>query len=132
MSPRLGILLLLLAGATPASAQQVHRVLLRHPDAETFIFAPDRVTVAAGEVVVFTVESGGPYVVGFSAEDLEPSDRARLQAALPEASGPLRGPVLAGPGASFRLVLPALPAGRYRFAAVTHAAYRMQGELRVR
>ncbi len=132
MSLRLGMLLLLLGWAAPAPAQQVHRVLLRHPEAETFTFAPSRVTLRAGEVVEFAVESGGPYVVGFEADDLGPSDRARLQAAIPDASGPLRGPVLAGPGASFRLLLPALPAGRYRFAAVTHAAYRMQGELHVR
>ena len=100
-----------------------------------------RELVSAGRVVsrigrVGAVASpggpGGPYVVAFVAADIPPALRGRLQAALPPGSTELRGPVLAAAGASFRVTLPGLPAGKYRFETVTHAAYRMQGTLTVR
>lgn len=119
--------------ASPAlAAQRVHEVRLEHPAEGVFRFAPDRLVVGGGDVIEFTVQSGGPYVVAFVAADIPPALRGRLQAALPPGSTELRGPVLATAGASFRVALPGLPAGKYRFETVTHAAYRMQGTLTVR
>ncbi len=132
MSARLATLCGLLLCALPLAGQRVHEVRLRHPAPEEFRFAPARLVVGGGDVIEFTVESGGPYVIGFEPADLAPADQARLQEAIPGSTGTLRGPVLAGPGASVRIRLPGLPAGRYRFMSVTHAAYRMQGELTVR
>ena len=105
---------------------------MRNPAAGQFRFVPARLTVGASDILEFTVDAGGPYVVGFLAADLSPADRERLQAGLSDASGPLRGPVLEGPGATFRVRLPALPPGTYRFESVTHASYRMQGAFTVR
>lgn len=122
---------LLLLGST-LSAQRVHQIRLEHPDEEEFRFSPDKLVVAGGDILQFTVESGGPYVVAFVAADIPPVLRARFQAALPAGGAELRGPVLGEPGASFRVTLPGLPAGKYRFESVTHAAYRMQGTFTVR
>lgn len=132
MSARLAMLCGLLLFAPPLAGQRVHEVRLRHPGPDEFRFAPARLVVGASDVIEFKVEEGGPYLVGFEPSDFAPADRARLQQALPAGADGLRGPVLAGPGAAFRVRLPGLPAGTYRFVSVTHAAYRMQGELTVR
>ncbi len=100
-----------------------------HAAGDQFRFDPIRVNARPGEVLEFVVESGGPYVVGFEAVDLPPAARALMDQAIPNPSGSLRGPVLPGPQSSFRIVLPGLPKGSYRFTSVTHVAYRMGGIL---
>jgi plastocyanin len=122
-------ILLLATSAAPARSQRVHQVRLLHPSEQKFLFEPVRVTAKPGEVLEFIVESGGPYVVGFEPADLPAAARTLLDQAIPDPSGTLRGPVLAGPRSSFRIVLPALPKGNYRFSSVTHVAYRMGGIL---
>ncbi len=113
-------------------AQRVHRINLVQAAGNSFRFDPGRVTARGGDVLEFTVKGGGPYVVGFEPADLAPPYRDLLDAAIPDRTGPLRGPVLAGPGKSFRIVLPKLPQGSYRFGCVTHLAYRMEGQLVMR
>jgi hypothetical protein len=78
------------------------------------------------------VENGGPYVVGFPASDLDPRDRDLLDQALPDRTGPLRGPVLSRPGSSFRFIVPPVSHRSYRLVSFTHLAYRMEALLVVR
>jgi plastocyanin len=131
-SSRWMLLLGLAAAVTPGlRAQTVVRVHLVQAGPEVFRFDPSRITARPGDAIEFSVTSGGPYVVGFEPQDLTGAARERLQAAIPEPSAPLRGPVLAGPGAHFRVILPELPKGKYRFASLTHLAYRMTGVLTV-
>jgi plastocyanin len=120
---------MLCALAPSAAAQKVHAISLVRAGENQFRFEPKRVTARAGEVLEFTVRSGGPYVVGFQPGNLTPAARARLDAAIPDRTAPLRGPVLGGEGDGFRIVVPDLPQGSYRFVSVTHLAYRMEGEL---
>ena len=129
---RLAVLLLALAAAAPAHTQQVHQIKLLQASGDHFRFEPNRIDARPGEVLDFVVESGGPYVVGFEAQDLSNAGRGLLNNAIPERSGSLRGPVLSGPGSRFRVVLPGLPKGSYRFASITHLAYRMGGVLVIR
>jgi hypothetical protein len=68
-------------------------------------------------------------VIGFEARDLAEADRALLDQAIPGHSAPLRGPVLEGKGNRLRIILPGLARGAYRFASITHLAYRMGGVL---
>jgi plastocyanin len=124
--------LLVLCAVPSAAAQKVHAISLVRAGDNQFRFEPKRVTAKAGDVLEFTVGSGGPYVVGFQAGGLSPAMQARLDAAIPGRTGPLRGPVLGGKGDRFRVVVPDLPQGSYRFVSVTHLAYRMEGELVVR
>jgi plastocyanin len=117
----------------PVSAQRVQTIrLTRSSDGSVFRFDPERVTVKPGDLVEFAVESGGPYVVGFEPAGLDPRSRALLAAVLPEGGGELRGPVLAHPGSRFRMAVPALAPGSYRFVCLTHVSYRMAGTLIVR
>jgi plastocyanin len=120
---------LLLAVAFPAFGQARIAVRLVHPGSEQFAFQPATVTAVPGDVLEFTVESGGPYVIGFEPADLGARERALMEAALPPGSAPLRSAVLPRPGSRLLVVVPALPKGSYRFAAVTHIAYRMTGVL---
>jgi plastocyanin len=122
-------ILLLVTAVAPAQAQRVHQVKLVHAGGDLFRFEPVRVNAHPGEVLEFVVQSGGPYVVGFEALDLPEAARTLLDQAIPDPTGALRGPVLAGPESRFRIVLPALPPGSYRFTSVTHVAYRMGGIL---
>ena len=131
MSTRIAALaaLLLLAGASAAPAQKVYTIRLRHPSDDVYRFEPDRVTANPGDRLEFTVDGGGPYVIGFEPADLGMRERALLDAAMPDRTAPLRSPVLPRVGSRFGLILPALPRGTYRFAAVTHIAYQMAGVL---
>ena len=124
---RVGILLS--SVVFPALAQTRIPVRLSHPKAEVFVFQPDKVTAKPGDVIEFTVESGGPYIIGFEPADLTPRDRTLVDAAMPDRSAPLRSAVLPRPGSRLELVVPSLPKGAYRFSAVTHLAYRMTGVL---
>ena len=129
---RLAVILVACVAAAPAHAQQVHQVKLIHATGDGFRFQPNRINARPGDVLEFVVETGGPYVVGFEAQDLSEAARELLNEAIPERSGVLRGPVLPGPGSRFRVALPGLPRGSYRFASVTHLAYRMGGVLVIR
>lgn len=121
---------LLLAVVTcPALAQTRVSVRLVHPKADQFLFRPAKVTVKPGDILQFTVESGGPYVIGFEPADFGTKERGMMDAAMPNRTASLRSPVLPRPGSRLELVLPALPSGTYRFSAVTHIAYRMAGVL---
>ncbi len=119
----------LLAGGLAPRLQQAHQIRLRHPSAEAYRFEPARITARPGDRLVFTVEGGGPYVIGFEPADFAPRERALLDAAMPDRTGELRSPLLPRPGSRFELTVPALPKGSYRFAAVTHIAYQMSGVL---
>jgi len=131
MLRRIGLLIVLVAalGAVPAAAQRTHSVkLVRSADGERYRFDPVRVTARAGEVVEFSVQSGGPYVIAFEPADVSPGQRPLLATALGSNGSGLRSPVLRA-GERFRLVIPALARGTYRFASALHIAYRMTGEL---
>lgn len=123
------VVLLISCAAVPVLAQNRIPVRLSHPKADVFVFQPDKVTAKPGDVIEFTVESGGPYIIGFEPADLSQRDRALVDAAMPDRSAPLRSAVLPRPGSRLQLVVPALPKGSYRFSAVTHLAYRMTGVL---
>lgn len=127
-----GLLLAVVIGVAAAQEGQVHRVRLLQGRGDVFRFEPRRIEIKPGDVVEFLAETGGPYVVGFADSDLDPRDRALLDQALPERSGPLRGPVLSRPGSSFRFTVPPVSRKSYRLICFTHLAYRMEGVLVVR
>ncbi|HEY6948020.1 MAG TPA: plastocyanin/azurin family copper-binding protein [Gemmatimonadales bacterium] len=117
-------------GAGPAVAQAVHIVRLEVDfSREVYRFVPARVTAKPGDVLRFRVSSGAPHNVTFEAEGLPAGAREALDAAMPDRTGDLSGPVLDHPGAEYRIVVPALPAGRYPFFCTPHRVYDMRGEL---
>jgi len=116
-----------------AEAQRTHRIRMEaNPDAETYSFNPSRVTARPGDVLVFRVTSGAPHSVVFESEGLSEPAHEALNGAMSRRSGDLSSPLLTTEGAEYRIVVPALSPGTYRFFCLPHRAYDMRGELRVR
>jgi len=127
---RITLVLALLLAASPAAAQRARIIrLTRSGDGTLYRFEPGRVTVRPGDVLEFRAEGGAPYVVAFEPADFDPRTRDLITAALSNPARELRGPVLPDSGSRFRMTVPALPHGTYRFFSLTHMAYRMAGLL---
>jgi plastocyanin len=67
----------------------------------------------------------------FEAAGLPPDERDKLNAAMPRRAGDLSSPLLTD-GTEYRVVIPALTAGTYRFYCLPHRAYDMKGEVTVK
>ncbi len=118
---------------SPAGAQQTVHIVRLEADAEQELhrFVPARVTAKPGDVLRFRVTSGAPHNIAFDGRRLSAAAREALNAAMPNRSADLSGPVLATNGTEYRMVVPALPPGRYVFFSLPHRAYEMEGELQI-
>jgi plastocyanin len=125
------VALALLVTAPRAAAQTVHVIRLEHDAAvHAYRFNPDRVVARAGDVLVFKVTGGGDHGLVFEG-GMPAAARAALSAAMPRRVGDLSSPLL-GPGSEYRIVLPSLPAGDYRFYCLPHRAYDEVGVLTIK
>jgi plastocyanin len=116
-----------------AEAQTTHVIRLEVDlGRDVHRFLPARLTARAGDVIVFRVTSGAPHAIAFEPAGLSVAARAALRAALPGSDGSLQGPVLVENNTEYRMVVPRLPAGTYRFYSSPHRAYDMRGELTVK
>jgi plastocyanin len=122
---------LLGAGVTPAAAQEVHEIRMVSSGKGEFRFEPAALTARRGDVLLFRSVSGGPHSVVFQAKGLAAADRDRLNEAMPRRTSDLSSPLLTD-GSEYRVVVPALTAGAYRFFCLPHKAYDMKGEVTVR
>ena len=129
----LGIAAGLLAGpAAKAAAQETHVVrLMADPAKDVFRFEPASLTVKPNDVVVFRVASGAPHSIVFEGGELSPGVKGAFNSALVGRSGDLSSPLLTATGKDYRLVVPQVPAGRYRFYCLPHRAYDMRGTLNI-
>lgn len=123
----------LLAGLTaPLAAQQIHTIQLQGDTArDEYRMRPTQVTARPGDVLVFRSESGGFHAIAFEDAGLTAAARSALDAAMPRRVSELNGPLLP-PGAEYRMTVPALPPGRYRFYCLPHRAYDEAGYLVIR
>jgi plastocyanin len=128
-----GILSLLLgSAASPVIAQSVHEIRLEvNADDEEYSFKPSSVTARPGDVLLFKVANGAPHSVVFEPAGLTPAAHSALNGALPRRSADLSSPLLTENGSEYRMVVPPLAPGTYRFFCLPHRAYDMRGELRV-
>jgi plastocyanin len=117
--------------AAPAAAQEVHEIRMVAKDKGEFRFDPASVTARRGDVLLFRAVSGGPHSVVFEEKGLPAAVHQRLNEALPRRSGDLSSPLLTD-GTEYRVVVPALPEGTYRYFCLPHRAYDMRGEVTVR
>ena len=114
----------------PGSAQETHVVRLMADAAkDAYRFEPATLAVHPNDVIVFRVVSGAPHSIVFEGGDLSPGVRGAFNTALAGRSGDLSSPLLTATGKDYRLVVPQVPAGRYRFYCLPHRAYDMRGEL---
>jgi plastocyanin len=126
----IGLLLAWLPGVL--AAQETHLIEFRADTAaRDYRLEPALIVAHARDILVFKVVNGGPHNVTFEGQGLSPQAHAALNAALPRRAADLTSPLLAADGAEYRVVLPALPPGRYRFFCLPHRAYDEGGELRV-
>ncbi len=115
-----------------AEAQKVHEIRLEaNPEKEIFRFSPAQVSARPGDVILFRAASGTPHSVVFESAGLSGPVREALNGALSRRSGDLSSPLLTPDGAEYRMVVPALPAGRYSFFCLPHRAYDMRGTLQI-
>ena len=134
MQPRSAaiVALVLTAAAPSASAQTTHLVKLRADTAaREYLIEPAVVRVHPGDIVVFQVESGAPHSISFEAGGPVSAGARCPQRRSPAAAADLSGPLLVADGAEYRLVVPAIPPGTYRFFCLPHRAYDERGTLRV-
>ena len=128
----LALSLALLGWATDAQAQRVHEIRLEaDPDKDVYRFSPARVNARRGDVLLFVTVSGTPHSIVFEGAGLSGPAREALNGAMPRRTGDLSSPLLSPNGAEYRIVVPALPPGRYEFFCLPHRAYDMRGVLQV-
>jgi plastocyanin len=128
-----GVAVLIALTARPGAAQDVHRIRLESDaEKEDYRFAPASITAHPGDVLVFKVVNGAPHSIVFEGSGLSEKAHASLNAALGRRSGDLTGPLLTENGSEYRVVVPVLPAGTYRFFCLPHRAYDERGELKIK
>jgi plastocyanin len=133
-APSSGLLaVLLVVGAVATSAAQTEREirLQVNPDRDQYRFLPAMTVAHPGDVLVFKVVNGAPHSIVFDAAGLSPQAHDALNAALPRRAADLSSPLLTTDGTEYRMILPSLPPGTYRFYCLPHRAYDMHGELRI-
>jgi plastocyanin len=121
----------LMLGAGPLAAQEVHEIRMEATGEREFRFRPASIEARRGDVLLFRAESGAPHSVVFEGRGLSEDARDKLNAAMPRRAGDLSSPLLTD-GTEYRVVVPALPSGTYRFFCLPHRAYDMRGELTVK
>ena len=99
-------------------------------------FQPAMITARVGDTLAFINGRGGPHNVQFSDDSLPDAAHRLIDAAMPDRPKvawsrdvPLAGPMLILDGDTYKVVVPALPPGRYRFFCAPHINGGMRGEL---
>jgi plastocyanin len=99
-------------------------------------FMPAVIPARAGDTLAFVNGRGGPHNVQFADDSLSDEAHRLIDAAMPERPRvawsrdvPLAGPLLVLDGDTYKVVVPALPPGRYRFFCTPHLSGGMRGEL---
>jgi plastocyanin len=105
----------------PASQSHVVRL-------ESNRFVPAETRVAGGDTVRFVNGEGGPHNVEFISDSIPEQQRRLIDGAMTGKIRALSSPMLILRSEEYRLVIPALPAGRYAFLCSPHAA-NMHGAL---
>ncbi len=124
----LAALVLPLAGR--AHAQATHTIDLRADrEARRFGFTPATISARAGDILVFKVGSGPPHSIAFDPTGLARADQTAINRAMTGRVSELRGPLLVSVGETYRMVVPRLTPGTYRFYCLTHQVYGAAGSL---
>jgi plastocyanin len=127
----MGLTLAIEAGSAQAQVPHVVR-LIANPKNDVYRFEPAEVTAAPNDTLVFRVAGGAPHSVVFEGEGMSPGVRGAFNNALTGRSGDLSSPLLTATGSEYRVVVPQVPSGRYRFYCLPHRAYDMHGALTIR
>jgi plastocyanin len=125
-------LMLLLAGASSAEAQNRHVIAIEaDPEKDVYHFVPARVTARPGDVLVFKATRGSPHSIVFEGGDLSEATHEAMNGAMGRRTGDLSSPLLQADGSEYRIVIPRVSPGVYHFYCLPHKAYDERGELKV-
>jgi plastocyanin len=131
--PTTGLSLLFLAMSATASQAQRRQVIRLDTDAEkgSYRFTPNIVNARPGDVLVFKAVRGAPHNIVFEAADLNEATHEAMNGAMLRRTGDLSSPLLTEDGAEYRMTVPRVAPGTYRFYCLPHRAYDMRGQLRI-
>ena len=113
--------------APPPTQHEVRMVL----SGTTYRFEPANLTIRSGDRIRFTTVSGGPHNVSFDPAKLPDAAEARISAGMPNQMSPLNGPFVINAGDSYTVTFAGVPAGRYEYFCLPHAAMNMKGVITV-
>jgi plastocyanin len=100
-------------------------------------YVPATISVRPGDAIRYINESGGPHNVDFSIANLPANVQTQLAANMPENAdnmtklGPVNGPLLTTPNATYVVSFAGIPAGTYAYQCTPHAAMGMKGQVTV-
>jgi plastocyanin len=126
-----GLVAMSLLVSADAFAQEVHEIRMVAQGKREFRFQPASINARRGDVLLFKAVDGAPHSVVFDGKGVSPADQQKLNSAMPRRAGDLSSPLLTE-GSEYRVVIPVLTAGTYRFYCLPHKAYDMRGEVTVR
>jgi plastocyanin len=116
-------------GATRIPTAPPHDVKLIH-HGDHYTFEPSHLTVHTGDLVKFTLVSGGPHNVAFDAGQIpDPAEQA-LAAGMPDQMAPLASNLLKD-GDSYTISFAGVPAGSYPYFCMPHSGAGMKGSITV-
>lgn len=119
--------------AAPTAGGTTHEVKMLL-DGTTYKYDPAKLTIKSGDVIKFTVVSGGAHNVQFYPDSIPANVPAAIKAlavAPPEKGGGISSESMKTEGESFELSFAGAPAGSYKFFCAPHHALGMVGEVTV-
>jgi plastocyanin len=100
-------------------------------DATGYKFDPANVTIKSGDAVKYIMVSGGPHNVAFTGI-ADAAVKAQLDANMPgQHMGEDSGPMVMQPNEAYTVSFAKIPAGKYDYNCVPHAAMNMKGTVTV-
>ena len=97
-------------------------------------FAPAEIRAHPGDTLRFVNGNGGPHNVEFPTDSVPKDARKLFEKVMPGGRsklGPTSSPLFIDPDEKYVMVVPDVPAGRYAFVCLPHAAGNMRGGLTV-
>jgi plastocyanin len=100
-------------------------------DATGYKFDPANVTIKSGDAVKYIMVSGGPHNVSYQ-NVTDATVKAQLDANMPgQHMGELSSPMVMQPNEAYVVSFAKIPAGKYDYICVPHAAMNMKGTVTV-
>jgi plastocyanin len=120
------------AGAVaPAPITGTTHEVKMYGDAKGYRFEPANLTVKSGDGIKYVLVDGGPHNVAFQ-NVADPAVRAQLDANMPgQHMGEASGPMIMQPNESYTVSFGKIPAGKYDYICIPHAAMNMKGVVTV-
>jgi len=119
--------------AAPAQAQAAGRTIrVQMKQVGTrYVFEPQNFSVRPGDVVEFVNVSGFPHNVQFEPAGIPAGAADVMNRNMPQRLGPLQGPMLTQPNATYRVSFAGAPVGSYAYFCLPHKAMGMTGTITV-